>query len=71
MRAATDLYEHPALTSSEVWGSSDQTCSDKTRVFSVLGALSLAAAASSVAVYQYSGVVTKSIQGSHLLRNLL
>ncbi|KIJ95111.1 hypothetical protein K443DRAFT_683296 [Laccaria amethystina LaAM-08-1] len=70
MRAVTDIYEHPDLTSSEVWGS-DQTCSDKTRVFSVLGALSLAAAASSVAVYQYSGVVTKSIQGSHLLRNLL
>ncbi|TFK22564.1 hypothetical protein FA15DRAFT_671357 [Coprinopsis marcescibilis] len=52
MRAAVDLYESPELSSSEVW-SPDA----KSRLCSVLGAISVAAVASSVAVYQFTSVM--------------
>ncbi|TEB37618.1 hypothetical protein FA13DRAFT_1726732 [Coprinellus micaceus] len=59
MRAAIDLYENPTdLTSSEVWSQDSGTAS---RLCSVLGALSIAAVASSVAVYQYSASIASTL----------
>ncbi|KAF5326192.1 hypothetical protein D9611_000178 [Ephemerocybe angulata] len=71
MRAAISLYETPELTSSEVWGEGSYAVS---RLCSVLGALSIAAVASSVAVYQYSSAAASTLSSSlgpgALLRSL-
>ncbi|KAF9018940.1 hypothetical protein BDZ89DRAFT_1073472 [Hymenopellis radicata] len=59
MRAASDIYEHPQLTSSEVWSKGDSRAAAEALspagVISAL-ALSLAAAASTYAVLRYSSL---------------
>ncbi|KAF8917798.1 hypothetical protein CPB85DRAFT_1430882 [Mucidula mucida] len=61
MRAAIDIYEHPQLTSSEVWSKGDspaaaEALSPAAGLISALAALSLAAAASTYAVLHYSSL---------------
>ncbi|KAF8896724.1 hypothetical protein CPB85DRAFT_1440260 [Mucidula mucida] len=60
MRAAIDIYEHPQLTSSDVWSKGDSSADAEAlspaSVISALGALSLAAAASTYAVLRYSSL---------------
>ncbi|EAU91196.2 hypothetical protein CC1G_06831 [Coprinopsis cinerea okayama7 len=64
MRAAVDLYESPELTSSEVWSPDSNA---KSRLCSVLGALSIAAVASSVAVYQFTSVLANASPKARML----
>ncbi|KAF9012618.1 hypothetical protein BDQ17DRAFT_1419983 [Cyathus striatus] len=64
MRAAFELYEHPELTSSQIWQKGG-----KERFYAVIGTLSLAAV-STAAVYTYTDIAN-SLQGSPMLRRWL
>ncbi|RDB24725.1 hypothetical protein Hypma_007382 [Hypsizygus marmoreus] len=67
MRASIDIYEHPQLSSSDVWpkdSSATRTC-----LYSVLGVFSLAAV-STFAAWRYASL-GQSIHDSSLLRHWL
>lgn len=54
MRAASSIYEHPHLTSSEVWPKDGST---RACVYSALGVFSLTAAITvTAAAYRYTGI---------------
>ncbi|PPR00079.1 hypothetical protein CVT24_008982, partial [Panaeolus cyanescens] len=56
MRAACNLYEHPTLSSSEVWAKDALNRSGVTRFFSALGGLTVVATVITAAAAQYSGL---------------
>ncbi|KAH6914072.1 hypothetical protein BKA70DRAFT_1260357 [Coprinopsis sp. MPI-PUGE-AT-0042] len=64
MRAISGIYESPELSASDVWSPEV-----KTRLASVIGAISVAAVASSVAVYQFTNVISSGSPKNRLLGN--
>jgi len=54
MRFASDLYEHPQLTDSEVWDKDAHNQSGASRFFAALGVL-LIITITSIAAIQYAG----------------
>lgn len=64
MRAQSDLYVHPELTDSEVWGK-DEAARTRARLCGVVGALTVAAASTFAAV-QYTSI-GKSIRERFVL----
>jgi len=63
MRHISDVYESPELSTSEVWSPEV-----KPRLVSVLGALSVAAVASSLALYQFTNVLSTLTLKTRILR---
>ncbi|PBK61310.1 hypothetical protein ARMSODRAFT_965108 [Armillaria solidipes] len=55
MRAAFDIYEHPDLTSSDVWSKTSPSAK-REALYKVIAVLSLAAAASTYVVYRFTGL---------------
>lgn len=55
MRGAFEIYEHPDLTSSEVWPKTNPSAR-REALYKVIAALSLVAAASTYVVYRYTGL---------------
>ncbi|SJK98210.1 uncharacterized protein ARMOST_01471 [Armillaria ostoyae] len=58
MRAAFDIYEHPDLTSSDVWSKTNPSAK-REALYKVIAVLSLAAAASTYVVYRFTGLGSK------------
>jgi len=62
MRAACDLYEHPELSTSEVWAKDAYNRSGKTRMLAAVGVLSITLL-SVAATCQYMGYLdVRSLQ---------
>ena len=57
MLAASDIYEHPECSDSYVWGPDEKGSSQKMRVLSILGAVSVVATVSTVMLSQAMGVL--------------
>ncbi|KDR75576.1 hypothetical protein GALMADRAFT_226203 [Galerina marginata CBS 339.88] len=71
MRAACDIYEHPALSYSEVWAKDAYNRSGKTRLLASVVVFSVALL-STVAACQYIGIVDVTTwHSSFLLRPVL
>ena len=74
MRAACDIYEHPELSTSEVWATKDpQGASAQVRLLSIIGVLSVAATLITVLASHTYGLVDLSALASKgtLLRTLV
>jgi len=75
MRAASDIYEHPELSSSEVWGTKDArgAAAAKLRLLSILAAMSLIATLTTVLASHAFGLLdlTSLASRASLLRTLV
>jgi hypothetical protein len=56
MRAASNIYEHPVLSDSEVWAKDAYNRTGSTRLFASLGVLSLVTTITGLAVVQLAGL---------------